>query len=442
MLKLLISGLGVFIASAISYVSGAPLQIVLAMQLFSGYYLIKTAIAYNGRTVNPLSLFVIMSSLYIFSGAVEACYLGNRLGLDEDLMIYYSQLGLVYLSMSLIGFIITSIKDKFHNFAIDAGMIRIFRRANFFLLLAISISAISTFGLNIGDYTRFEIYSSNITLMTFGRSVFVIWIVIYCVSIHAREEFLGQKMIRDRILAGLMVLIYLGLDTLILGDRRLFVTGFLAAGVIIFPKKIGVVRGLVLSIVAAMFLLLGFVRNSPISRWGEILFDGDLAVAISPASNEFGGIAIIGSLVGRAESVAPNFPNYLQSIGQQFPRAIYPDRPLAPTEWFAKNYFYDIYVDGGSYAFNSIIEANINGGLLAIVLIGFLLGVAIKKLTGVYFRGLPVGACLCVFIFCFSMRMDFSSILKTALHSSVGLAILVLISTASIGRSAAGGRTS
>jgi len=65
---------------------------------------------------------------------------------------------------------------------------------------------------------------------------------------------------------------------------------------------------------------------------------------------------------------------YIQTFEMLVPRAIYPDRPLSQSEWFAQEVAPDVAAQGGGFSFSHIAEGYVNFGYIGVFMVCFGIG--------------------------------------------------------------------
>ena len=180
---------------------------------------------------------------------------------------------------------------------------------------------------------------------------------------------------------------------------------------------------------AVALLLYSVVRNAPLSDWSSRFSGVDLLVQLSPAAAEFGVVAVVGGAIEDPYRLPADFPTYGDAFLQLLPRALLPDRPPAPSEWFVWHYFPDYAATGGSVAFSSVVEALGNGGLPGVAFAGLAAGLLLALFARIRVLGAPLGVCFATFVFVFSMRMELAAILRNVVYFA-GMMTLFLVAGA------------
>lgn len=302
------------------------------------------------------------------------------------------------------------------------------------VIVLIYITMVSmSFSLDIGAVTRADIYKSKSTffdvykLFVYSFSVFYIWFVI-CIE-EKKGKFLFFWL--------LPLILFSATDILILGDRKLAILLFIiCAYTINVKRRINPVYIGYGFIFALLMWLYGYLRNTSVSQWGNILSELDYGTAFSPDKSEFGAFSIIWNDYFSKYSSVQMHPTYLETFAQIVPTFIFPNRPISPSVNFVKEFYPDIYSSGGGLAFNAILESMMNFNILGPVVFAFLL-VFFSKFYNKSSFGVLLGT---IYIFCFSftLRNDMISNFRTFFILSVVVLVSILV-FCRVGKLRAGG---
>lgn len=424
-----------YMIAIVAFVSQMCLAVVypsLSLQLLLGMFAVGCAWRACTERVGSLSaigLYMVVSGLYVFAALLEVAFFGNTKNLDPKLMGALTDMGTAFLLAAGAGYLLLEKPGPRKDRRAPSSLQLQAAMGVCIGLLALSIAlTVATTGFAVGSLSRSELYSQNLTFVSVIRVMLTVNLGVVAALLAAHERAAGRAYRGMRIALVGTFAVYTLIDLLILGDRRLALAAILAAAAHFMRKRFTWRQLLIGGVLAIMLFLFGFVRNSPPSTWWYTLTNGVIFEVISPTSTEFGGMAVIGSAIGSFSNQVWGFPGYLDAFVQIMPRALVPDRPLAPTEWFMTVFYPDLAAAGASYAFNQVIEARLNGGLAGLLLVGFATGCAIALLSRWRYLGASVGVSVAIFLFTFSMRMDFASILKLGLLSFAGLVpVLVLL---------------
>lgn len=212
------------------------------------------------------------------------------------------------------------------------------------------------------------------------------------------------------------------IELLILGDRRLLVSMVLGMACAHGSRRLP--RWALLAALVGVPILFGYglVRNRPPDEWSTLLDSVDAIDSLRPTNAEFGGFLVVAETMLPLPSIPESFPNYASALLQVIPRAIFPDRPEAPAEWFIRSYFPDLAALGYGYGFNAIVESVANLGDVGPAIIGSIVGAGLAWAG----RG-RVTAGLAAFLAVFLMRLDLASLLRSALLVAVALAAVLVM---------------
>jgi hypothetical protein len=200
-------------------------------------------------------------------------------------------------------------------------------------------------------------------------------------------------------------------ELLVLGDRRMLVMMSIGIGIALFANQTPVKHLLVTAILAPLLILYPMVRNSPVELWGDVVSEAELSVALAPRNLEFGAFALVADTL--ITDPPHDFPSYVQTLPQLFPRFLFEGRPDAPSQWFVQTYFPEIASVGGGLAFNFVLEAFLNGGVAALFFVGALVGLSLRHASVGKYRNVlnPILGAAFVFL----MRLDLVSLLRNLL---------------------------
>lgn len=393
--------------------------------------LIWAACGLSRGVQHPISLYVLISSPYVLAGMVEVVAFGNRVGLPPERMAALTGAGVGFLIAAAISCLAFG-RDaplRTERRLISAAMPTASLAVSVVLFVAAAAMTISRYGLTVGSMSRAELYSDLSSVLSFVRGLLAVSLGVAAAVLIAYERQSRRRLSVLRFILLGTLATYAAMDLLILGDRRLPLTAAIAVGAVLWRRRVGVRECVVALSLALLLFLFGYVRNTPPTEWATTVASGEILDLFSPAASEFGGMAIIGTEIDAFASPPQDFPTYESALLQQVPKAILPGRPLSPTEWFVWTYFPSLAASGGSFAFNAVIEALLNVGAIGVVLIGTLVGALIAIISKARFSGAQIGIPIAVYVFSFSMRMDFASILRSSLVAIIGATVVLVVAT-------------
>ena len=388
--------------------------------------------------LHPFAIYIFFSSIYIMSPFVEVALLGNQLRLDSVRIALIADMGTGFMLAATVGLLLLGRAPRAHErmpgVGGQPGLVLGLCGA---LLTVYWVLVVQRYGLNIGGISRAEQYAEEFTALTFLRSALVA--LLGCAAAAVASEASDLPTHRRSSFRWLMFILalYCVGDLLILGDRRLVMMIVVGLVAVLKVKPISATQIAigVMSLVVLTFY--GFVRNHPISEWATILGGVDGVRGLNPAANEFGVMAIIGGSISDLSNLPNDFPTYIHAVPQLLPKVLYPDRPQAPSEWFVWTYFPVLARKGAGFAFSAVIEARANGGVLGIAVVGLLTGMTIGLLSRLRWQHAAIGVPIAIHLFVFSMRMDLTSILRTATIELIAVAAMVVVIEAIRGAAAA-----
>lgn len=393
--------------------------------------LIIFTVRYN-YLVSPISLFIIISFFYISAGPLDLHFFNNKDSLNSQtmglmLLISYSFVEFLLLFWTLMG-------SKSFNISLISNLNSTLRNKSYSRLVYFTLSVliilfvfiyifkfILMYGFTIGGMSRGELFSDRSFILTLVKTALPVFIIAY---LWLKKYYRNEKNTTLDYLVISLIIIFSLFDILFKGDRRVVVS--LVVGIIgiyylhkPLPKKY-IISGLIGAISLYFY---GAVRNRPLYMWSENLAY-TLSKDFSPSSTEFGSFSLIANYLMKDEFFML-MPTLWSSFLSAIPGFIYPDRPLSSSLWFVKNYFTDIYMSGGGLAFNIIVDAVLNFGYFAPIVLSlfymsfFVLG----KQKGEI--GVLISALL-IYSLTFSARFDFAAIFQMVFYGWAMLAFVFL----------------
>lgn len=423
-----VTGILIFIVALAVGQLQVNLPVRLLLGVLSLHYLWRACTFKEGSS-HPIGFYLLFSGLYVFAAFSEVALFGNRLNLDPVLMGDLADMGVSFLIFVTAGYLLFRKDMSGGDIApdVDREMVSAAIYACMALFLICTSLTIWSYGTSIGSISRADLYAGDTSVLTVLRGILAMGFGVAAALLVSEERRIGMRLNRQRMLLFATLAAYVFVDLLILGDRRLPLMAMLGVGGLMLPRRFTWPQIISATVLGLTFFVYGFVRNTPPSQWMATITSGDILLAFSPASTEFGGLAFIGQAIGNFDHTLAGFPTYFDGLLQLFPRALINNRPLSPTEWFVQSYYPDLAAVGASYAFNQVIEARMNLGLFGIVLVGLVTGFAIALLSRLHHRGVPYGIPLCINVFCFSMRMDMVSIVRTGIVAAMGVVFVLMV---------------
>jgi oligosaccharide repeat unit polymerase len=251
---------------------------------------------------------------------------------------------------------------------------------------------------------------------------------------------------KSRIWWAFTILAFLGVALLFLtvGKRRLLLTILL--GVMIYHhyavSRLRLGRAVALLVVAAVSASgIGLIRALPAD---ELLSAEVLRWAADMPKTELFYV-FLGH--GEFASTFSTFPHMIEEIsngrpyayGRSYletplilvPRAFYPDRPPTGAQWYVETFYPDVAANLGGKAFFFMTEAYWNLGVLGIIVVMLLCGVAFRSAYELLRRSKYAPEAALVYASLMSqvptaLRVDFATALKGAVLATVPFIVLVL----------------
>lgn len=381
------------------------------------------------RFLSPAPLFLLASFFYFSAGAVDLHFFNNEDSLDPKriglliLMGYFFVLFFVFMLrfFCVKSFVVLNFSglDRLScsQFFVSKGRLFSGLFLIFFTPVYIYVFG-SSYGFGVGDVSRGDIYKEQNFLLVALR-IFLPVVAIAYVWFY----FLSQK--RSLNIFNFAVLFSLAcvllFDLVFKGDRRVVVSVVLA---LLSLKYHGKNIPLKIFAVGAFFVVAlyfyGAVRNRPFFMWADNITEY-MAAGFSPSKTEFGPFSVIANEILSGENFFSSLTLF-NGLLSALPSFVYPDRPLASSVWFVKEYFPDFYDVGGGLAFNIVVDAALMFGFLAPVFlaVAYALVFSIANQRG---ESRSLVCALLIYIFTFTARFDFTSI-----YQVVGYSLFVLLS--------------
>jgi len=371
------------------------------------------------------TLFFAVSSMYILAGPVDVLLVHEPSELDVGATFAAMQLGLLFVFASAVPMFGSSERAFVHSprsglplswnaaAVLAAGAVVAF-------LAAIAVGP----GFEIGSITRAEVGSAQawyFALLRFGLYLLFLYLAV-CIGTGSAPSWRASSVAVACLLFSLAA--FLIVELLVLGDRRMFVMTAAGAAVALFPRQTRVSHLLIGLAAGALLLLYSLVRNQPFDAWLDIISAAELSTVAAPRNVEFGAYALVADTL--ISDFAPaEFPSYLHALPQLVPGFVLESRPEAPSQWFARTYFPEIAAEGGALAFNFVLEAYLNAGLIGVMLVGGVVGVLLQiAASGRYRRWLnPLAAMTFVFL----LRLDLVSLLRNLMITAAGFVSIYLL---------------
>jgi hypothetical protein len=382
------------------------------------------------------TLFFAVSCLYVMAGPVDVVLVREPSELDADASFAAMRLGLLFQLASLVPMFVAGPLAPVSPAArrLPISWRAAAALAAFGVILFLAAVAAGP-GLDVGGMTRAEVVSAqawHFAILRFGLYLLFLYVAICLGPGRAATQPVPPAVVAI-LLASLAV--FLLIELLVLGDRRMFVMTVMGAAVALYPRQTRFGHlGFGLA-VGAMLLLYSLVRNQPVDNWIDIIASADLTMAVAPRNVEFGAYAMVADTL-LSDFVPDEFPTYLQALPQLVPGFVLESRPEAPSQWFARTYFPEIAAEGGAFAFNFVVEAYLNAGLAGVLAAGGVVGLALRFAVTSRYR--PVLNPLAAMMFVFLLRLDLVSVLRNLIITAVGFVCLYALFSLLTRRLAAG----
>jgi hypothetical protein len=392
----------------------------LGLWFAAGYAILMSASLVNVFGLfDPRSAYFIISLFYVFSGSAEYYFFQNRVGFTEHSMGLSLALSVSFLFSSMFFIWLAGDSDDDATSEVASGLFISGRRAAVAALLTVAGYLVVTayyYGFQVGELSRAEIFYEQSTLVGVAKA-FTMSVLLY--SFWALKtgwnvnSALGTTF--DKRLLLLSFAIFLVTEILVFGDRRIGMSLCVAVGFLFFNKGRLLIKTAVMSALAYGLLLFSVFRNRPIEEWANTWESVESSTSFSPANTEFGGFPEIAEVMLSDGSAFNWRLTYLEALPAQIPKAIFPERPIGPAQWFIDTYYADIADIGGGKAFNAVIESVMNFGILGPFITGSLVGILIVRIAFWNSRFRLLAMAIASANLVFSMRADFNSFLRLVL---------------------------
>jgi hypothetical protein len=371
--------------------------------------------------VHPLTLTLAVSAAYVLAGPIELAAYGAYSLVSAEPMAEVLGQGALFLAAARLAAEWPGRPLPAGRFLFEPGetgwTVPVALACTASVLVVVLI--VSTYGLQVGDIGRAEIYANESAALSAARIVTAVFVVLAYAGLRAR---LVQSRTIDPVALGgfaLSVGLFVAAELLILGDRRLVLSMLLGAASVHGVRRLPFALLALAAGGAALLFSYGFVRNRPVEDWAEAWASNEVVEMLRPSNFEFGGFLVVAENMLPIELLPRDYPGYASAFLQVVPKALLPGRPEAPSEWFIRTYYPDLAALGYGYGFNALVESIANLGAIGPAVLGALTGAALACVG----RS-RVGAGIAAFLAIFLMRLDLASLLRTALLCAVALVLV------------------
>lgn len=242
--------------------------------------------------------------------------------------------------------------------------------------------------------------------------------LMYTVVVYVNSTRVGAAYPSDvRITLLLAAILFFVVSVLSLGDRRLFLSGVVAALVVLQFKNSQVRWILVAAIpVFLLFLTYSSLRDAAVSNWLSILESLDFLIVLDLSRGEFGGWARIAQDILSSQFDRISRLTVLEAPLAVIPSFLYPGRPEAPSLHYVRTFDPATADAGGAWAFSIVVESYMNfwwfGPLIFGAIIGSVLAFTENRLRSQF---------VVVFVLIFSFRLDVVSAIQMAGWATVSI---------------------
>jgi len=395
------------------------------------YILIIVYVSYRFYFMSAISLFIFITFFYLSAGSLDLFYFNNSDNLNAERMGLLLLFGYFFIYVLILlwsifenKFINFKLLEKVNNSLANTNYSQIlYRIITVFLLFMIVLyigKFLSMYGFSIGGVSRGDLYNTSNFILVLAKVMIPQFIIIY---VWLRVTFKSKNTKIDYLVI-FFIFLFIFFDMFFKGDRRVTLSTLMAIGGIYYYAKALPKQYIFIGIGGIIFLsLLGAIRNRPISVWADNI-EYYMARDFAPSDTEFGPFSMIANYLMK-DDMFLTMPTLFSSFPSVIPGFLYPERPIGSSVWFVKTYFEDYYNSGGGFAFNIIIDAALNFGYFAPIVLAiiyfllFFLGKQ-KGVIGVLLTG------LLIYSLTFTARFDFLSIWQSIIHGWIFVFLVFL----------------
>lgn len=325
------------------------------------------------KQLHPVTFIIFTSALYFLAIPADLVTSTDLGGFDIDLSFYYLSAYAVFLGFFVIATpSIAAIRDMEKQVDLDPAYLASVS------LVALLTSIVIYFGYNLPRFgfslsyglDRALLMQTYSTVGQFAKTGIIAFVLVQC--------FLKYRYgVRIPIIVWVITGIFVFYDILILGDRRATVGMFVA----IFALRsmaIGfqikwyhIVGGLFL---AFLLQIWSSGRTIGLLPMVEMISNGTFfrSTNYRLSETEFGGATMVlnytwptldtGFMISYKHLLYQLTPNFLlEAVGLQ--------QPISLSEMFVRDFFTEVYLIGGAFAYNIVLEAQQNFGYLGLIIV-------------------------------------------------------------------------
>jgi|GEM_PF-5084864 len=382
-------------------------HIILALNSFIAFFVISRFGVADARTVVAL-IFV----LYNISYPIDSIFFGARVANFSREFVEVGAIFTLFISCFVFGAGIINCKlGSMRNYKNSVSIHASYKNLFLISIIVYFLCALVYWDIALAD--RNALYLEPVTSLMIAKSA----VAIYFLAVIVTR--IDQGKISPAIL--LPFIAFVVVEVLVFGDRRLVASCLLTAFVLVNSHHR--VRLKFKHIVGCMFFAFVMLWVE-ITRYGGVFSEAILNGATNPSLGELGASWYVAMDIYRSVDISEvSSSSFIQSFGVLVPRFIWPDRPLAASQWFVQEFYPEIAAIGGGFAFSFPIEVLINLSIIGYIVFCFLFGLAIGVLAVSKSVVSRLSLCCIVFSIVFLPRMDSATILKSFLISFVLLAL-------------------
>lgn len=369
------------------------------------------------RALSVVSAIVFITMLYGFAPAYDIFQEWGVSRIDETtyvesflpiLLLYVAGIGTAY------GLVVDRRREpsKSHH-AAQTGNAEIGSgRHRYLLLLILAIAyftlSVDQYGLVTGELSRAEIYQGEILGLRIIRAGIIFGAMYGFIGLLSPAR-IDAKVWRDRLVWLAAIAVYLYVDLMIFGDRRIFLSAALAMLVAANPRPRTMAWLAIVGTPFIVFLwIFSFLRGVPLGGWLQIYDQLDWQRILNLANGEFGGWTRIASDLLSVPFAEVQQNTVVSTPLSLIPASIFPERPAAPSIWYVNTFDPATAVIGGGWGFVLPLEGYLNGWYIGSALFGLMVGAVAGRLA---IAG-GMARMLAIFVFAFSFRSDLVSLLQ------------------------------
>lgn len=367
------------------------------------------------------AVFMIVTSLYTYTGIVDLFFFGNVFELHVDnvaLLAYLNTLFWIVFVVFLKGYCPDingeplMVLDRRSMSTFDILVL-----STIIILLIIELIILGpTYQL---ESRATEYISANPLTATIRIAIFSLLILYNALLVTKKINFdIGS------IAIFLLSAIVIYCELMIYGDRRMAVSYIVSLIFCFRYYLISKYTGSILILAFIFLMLFGTLRNIPVIDWAEAIIEPETYLTLMPSNTEFIYFSDIFNKVLESSGFNPN--SLSQQILQVIPKFIFETRG-EPSSVLFINYFYPEWGElGWGVAYNLLLDPYLNFGIFGVAMLsGFFVFLANISMRPDKFVFYFINSCM-LFLYVFAFRYDVTSMLKISIIFIIAPILILL----------------